>query len=91
MELLFSNNIAKEKKVTIDSCTGTTGCNTPPKKPQKLNKFLLTLFEQCVNSSIVAAIAAFSIWAADIDVSWEPPVISFGITFFTELRKYRNL
>lgn len=87
MELLFANGAGKITQVDAD----------PPNvaadglDPTPLRKFMLILFEQCVNSGIVAGIAAFSLCASGDGIPWKPIVVAFGITFLTELRKFRGL
>jgi len=56
-----------------------------------VKRYLGTLFEQVVNSAIVAGITALSMMAATLDVSLRAVGIAFGLTLLIELRKYRKM
>lgn len=96
MELFFANNLdlnPRKSKLTGNLNRPDNLTRQPSMKRKKTNKrnIAIVFIEQLINSSIVAGIASFSVWAAEQSVGWEPPVIAFGITFLTELRKYRKL
>ncbi len=54
------------------------------------SRLLRTLFEQCVNSTIVAGITALGMLAAP-EFSWRAVLVAGGIMFVAELRKYRQI
>ena len=61
------------------------------KPSTEVKRYLGTLFEQVVNSAIVAGITALSMMAATLDVSLRAVGIAFGLTLLIELRKYRKM
>ena len=93
MEFLFANNLERTGlKPKVNPPVNLPSTPSPLLgQPKRIKRLLIVLLEQCINSTIVAGIASFSVWAANLEVGWKPPIIAFGITFFTELRKYRKL
>ena len=56
-----------------------------------LPRLILTLLEQVVNSGIVAGIATLGMLASTQRVDSKAVLITFGLTFLVEMRKYRGL
>ena len=56
-----------------------------------MKRWLALIFEQVINSSIVAGIAALSMMAGSDKVNGPAVGYAFGLTFLVELRKYRDL
>lgn len=54
-----------------------------------MRRWLTLLFEQCLNSGIVAGITALSMMAGTQKVNGPAVAIAFGLTFLVELRKWR--
>ena len=90
MQLLFANSTSEPGK-TSNPGPLAGGPLMVPFRPKKSKRFWQTLAEQCVNSLIVGGIAGLAALSASPEASGKTAAIAFGITFLTELRKYRKL
>ncbi len=86
IRLLFANHIPLPAK------TPEGNSNTGTEKP-KLDFPWNVLWEQLINSFIIAAIAGLSTFTATGSEAGAGKAagIAFGITFFVEMRKYRKI
>ena len=89
MQYLFANSIVSMPRPVKTSNPGPA--DGGPVMPKKSKRFWQTLAEQCVNSLIVGGIAGLAALSASPEASGKTAAIAFGITFLTELRKYRKL
>ena len=63
----------------------------PRAKQITLGKVLVLLGQQSLNSFIVALYATLGLLVTKAEFSWKLTLATFGITFLTELRRYRKI